>query len=228
MTFHAQEGGLIPTPTGNNVALGDTEFRLLVSYIIVFWVVVLVTAAFSAVNERELRRRRYDLEALAKFSLHLETVTKGTDVAEILCERVADEFGFQRVLMFGAREGDIFLMHALGAADVSEDAPRPGEGQFLARIAASHETLLVSKFDAEEDPGLAALMPGCQNLVMAPLNAEGRPVGLLICEHGMRSGSRIERRVVSMLERLRARSRPWRCRTPGCWRCSGATPRPTA
>ncbi len=41
---------------------------------------MIVTAAFSAVNERELRRRRYDLEALAKFSLRLESVTKGSDV----------------------------------------------------------------------------------------------------------------------------------------------------
>ena len=49
-----------------------------------FWVVVIVTAAFSAVNERELRRRRYDLEALANFSLRLESVSKGSDVAEIL------------------------------------------------------------------------------------------------------------------------------------------------
>jgi diguanylate cyclase (GGDEF)-like protein len=206
MTYHAQEGGLIPTPTGENIALGDTEFRLLVSYILVFWVVVIVTAAFSAVNERELRRRRYDLEALAKFSLRLESVTKGSDVAEILTETVADEFGFERIVFFGAREGDIFLMHGKGAEELPPDAPRPGEGQFLARIASSHETLLVSKFDAEEDPGLAALLPGCQNLVMAPLNAEGRSVGLLICEHGMRSGSRIERRVISMLERLVSQS----------------------
>ena len=62
------------------------------------------------------------------------------------------------------------------------------------------------ELDAEEDPGLAALMPGCQNLVMAPLNAEGRSVGLLICEHGIRSGSRIERRVISTLERLVSQS----------------------
>jgi two-component system, cell cycle response regulator len=167
---------------------------------------VIVTAAFSAVNERELRRRRYDLEALAKFSLRLESVTTGNDVARILSDTVADEFGFERIVMFGAREGDIFLMHGTGAEEVPADGPRPGEGQFLARIAASHETLLVSKFDAEEDLGLAALLPGAQNLVMSPLNAEGRAVGLLICEHGMRSGSRIERRVVSMLERLVSQS----------------------
>ena len=36
------------------------------------------------------------------------------------------------------------------------------------------------------------------------MHADGDAVGVLVCEHGMRAGSRIERRVVSMLERYAA------------------------
>ncbi len=207
IVFHSQEAGILPTPTGERVSIGDTEFRLLVSYIVVFWIVVVVTTAFSTVNERELRRRRYDLEALAKFSMGLETVTAGADVARILTETVADEFGFERVLMFGAHEGDIFLMHQIGAAEpLDASASSLDNSPFLARIANSQDTLLVSGFDPDDDPALAARLPDCRNLVMAPLHAEGRSVGLLICEHGMRTDSRIERRVVSMLERFVSQS----------------------
>ncbi len=47
-------------------ALG--AFQRLVGFISVYWLVALATASFSAVNERELRRRRYDLEALASMA----------------------------------------------------------------------------------------------------------------------------------------------------------------
>jgi diguanylate cyclase (GGDEF)-like protein len=38
--------------------------------------------------------------------------------------------------------------------------------------------------------------------VVVPLHAEGHALGILVAEHSMRSGSRIERRVVSTLERF--------------------------
>ena len=46
--------------------------QLIVVFIVVFWLVTLVTSRFAAVNERELRRRRYDLEALARLAHRLE------------------------------------------------------------------------------------------------------------------------------------------------------------
>ena len=44
----------------------------MVSYVVIYWIVAVATATFAAVNERELRRRRYDVEALRRFALALE------------------------------------------------------------------------------------------------------------------------------------------------------------
>ncbi|MGH2710192.1 MAG: diguanylate cyclase, partial [Actinomycetota bacterium] len=66
----------------------------------------------------------------------------------------------------------------------------------------SRKTLLVSKFDAEANPTLANLLPEGNNVVVVPLTAEGGSVGIVVLEQGTALGSRIERRVVSMVERF--------------------------
>src|SRR3954469_12272945 len=60
-----QPGGwLTPTePAGLNDLLESAQTRLAV-FVVVLWLVAVSTSALSAVNERELRRRRMDLEAL--------------------------------------------------------------------------------------------------------------------------------------------------------------------
>jgi diguanylate cyclase (GGDEF)-like protein len=63
-------------------------------------------------------------------------------------------------------------------------------------------TQLWSKLDPAADPWLDALMPSARNLVVVPLTTEGKTIGLLVIEHKIRAGSRIERRIVNMLERF--------------------------
>jgi diguanylate cyclase (GGDEF)-like protein len=67
---------------------------------------------------------------------------------------------------------------------------------------ASRRRLLVQGVDAAKDPWLASLLPGARQLVVVPLNAEGHAIGVLVAEHSLRAGSRIEHRVVSMVERF--------------------------
>src|SRR5204863_6445885 len=60
----------------------------------------------------------------------------------------------------------------------------------------------LSDVDPTTDAVLTELLPACGNLVLIPLSAEGRAIAVLVGEHGYRSGSRIERRVVAMLEQF--------------------------
>ena len=66
----------------------------------------------------------------------------------------------------------------------------------------SLESLRITRPDPERDSFLAALFPRSRNLLIVPMHAEGRTISFLIIEHGMRRGSRIERRIVTIIERF--------------------------
>ena len=197
--FYAQEAGLLEGLGVDAEPLGGLEYRTLIASIAVFWLAAIATASFAAVNERELRRRRVDLESLASFAARLEAALEPADVAEALTDAVEEAFEFERIVLFAAPSGDLQLLDQRGASIPGPTLDEPGT---LLRRAQGHETLLVSRFAEKDDPWLAGLLPGATNLVLVPLHADGRTIGVVVCEHGMRRGSRIERRVVSMLERF--------------------------
>jgi two-component system cell cycle response regulator len=198
--FHAQEAGLLDAVGTRAPPLGGVEYRSLIASVVVFWLAALATATFAAMNERELRRRRFDLEALARLAARLETAADAEEVGRGLTAAAADAFGFQRVLLFAAPAGGPVLLDERGAGEAVDASQVPGS--LLTRATGSQETLLVSRFSPADDRWLAELLPDAGNLVLVPLHADARTIGLLVCEHDVRPGSRIERRVVSMLERF--------------------------
>jgi diguanylate cyclase (GGDEF)-like protein len=198
-----QPGGwLTPTePTDLNTLLGGQQTRLAV-FVVVLWLVAVSTSALSAVNERELRRRRHDLEALTDLAESLERTADSASVARTLLDSVVDTFGFPRGVVLAGPEGQLPLLASYGLDE--ETARRPGRPAGSAVIVQAHEThstVLVSGLDDEADPWLARLIPNAKNLVVVPLQAEGRPLGAMVLEQAPAEGGRIQRRVVSGLER---------------------------
>ncbi|HYE79877.1 MAG TPA: hypothetical protein VEI97_17980, partial [bacterium] len=114
VTFHAEEAGLIEAVDVAQEGLPGSDYQRLLSFAVAFWLVGLATAAFSAVNERELRRRRVDLEELAQMASALEKVHKPKAVGEVLVETVADAFGFERIVVVGEPKGDPSLLAQRG------------------------------------------------------------------------------------------------------------------
>lgn len=200
VVFHAQEAGILEPPRGQS-ALPGSEYQQLAAFVAVFWLVAMATASFSAINERELRRRRIDLEALARMAAELEGATDSVAVAEVLIENVSDTFGFERAVLFSAAEGQFALMAVRGCEGVSLGAS-PGPDSVLRRAAETRKTLLLSELDPDQDAWVASVLPSPSNLLVVPLVAEKGCAAVLVVEHGLRAGSRIERRVVSMLERF--------------------------
>jgi diguanylate cyclase (GGDEF)-like protein len=198
--FHLLEAGLLRTGDGP-VSLSGGEYRVLLAHVVGFWIIAVATAAFAAVNERELRRRRYDLEALRRFALRLEESSASDAVVRSLLAAVADDLGLERSVLFTVRDGRMTVAERHGVAGGSSaGADLALEGEDLPQVAArSTGPLLVRR----PEPGSVVLdlLPGAENLVLVPLRAEGRPVGVLVCEHGLKRDSRIERRVISTLER---------------------------
>jgi diguanylate cyclase (GGDEF)-like protein len=200
--FHAQEAGVLDPVGGSGVAVGDLAYRALLAQAVAYWLVAIATASFGAVNERELRRRRYDLEALGGLAERLERATDPGAVAATLVDAVADDFGFERIAFFGIPGEELELLATRGTAPPAGAglAPIRPDGA-LWHTAHSAQPLLVSGFSAEDEPAVDELLPDAGNLVLAPLHADARTVGVLVCEHALKRGSRLERRVVSMLER---------------------------
>ena len=183
--------GLAPEATGDVERLG--------AFAVVFWLVAFVTAACSAGNERELRRRKVDLEALAAMATRLESAASPATVSSILVDSVVDTFGFGRAALVGGIQRTALLASHGVAGD---DYAQAGPASVAATAHSRRETLLVDGLDPSQDADLDALLPGARNLIVVSLVAEDRPIGALIVEHGLRRGSRVERRVVSTLERF--------------------------
>jgi len=196
--YHLHELGLLRSLGNPHVRFGAGGYREIIVDVVIFWAVALVTATFAAVNERELRRRRFDLEALAGLSLRLERADGVVSVATILADVVTATFDYQRILVAAAPEEEIHVLLVRGG----EAAEGPIDSPLLRQAMSSPERLLVP--GTGEDSALAACFPGARNLAFVPMHAEGRAIGVIVVEHGLRGGSRIEARVVSMLERFTA------------------------
>jgi diguanylate cyclase (GGDEF)-like protein len=201
VVFHAQEAGILEAPRG--VAdMPGSDYEQLLAFAAVFWLVAVATASFSAVNERELRRRRFDLEALAGMATELEGAIDSLAVADVLLENVTQAFGFERALLFSSAEDRFELMATRGCEPATAADAHPGPASVLARAAETRKTLLVSELDPTQEAQLVSLLPSAKNLVVLPLVAERGCAAVLVVEHGLKADSRIERRVVSMLERF--------------------------
>lgn len=196
-----EEAYRVPDRLGESTA-AIRDVRL-VAFLVALVALTLVTAAASAISERELHRRRLDLEALSELASQMEHSSEPADVARVLIARLADSFGLRRVVLVGP--GPAASVLAAGAGVASDVSPvPPGECSLVHRTLAGQAPVLVRTLDAGTDPWLAALLPSARNLVAVPLRADGGPLGVLVFEYDRRSGVRIERRLLAIVERMAA------------------------
>jgi diguanylate cyclase (GGDEF)-like protein len=203
VVYYAEQADILTRPAAAR-HLPGTEFQQVIVFMVAFWLMAVTTSLFSAVNERELRRRRFDLEALARMAETLETATDSFEVADLTIAHVADTFDVVRAVLIAAPDGPPRLMAGRGVNVVHGAKVPTGPDSVVTTAVNERQTVLVGEIDREADPGLSALMPDASNIVLVPLSAELRSMGVIVVEHGAKPGSRIERRVVSMLERFTA------------------------
>jgi two-component system cell cycle response regulator len=198
--------------------LGGSETRAFpvegfATYLVVLWLTGLATATFAAVNERELRRRRYDVEMLRRFAQSLEETDDPARILASLGQLARDELQASRVVALAHPLDDPGVPGGSGTrgtvvtltgteAPVFEEAPDhfPPDslvGQALAR----REPLLTLSPDPVEDEWLLDLLPDLHHVVVVPFVLEDQLLGALVFEYeeGPRAGraARIERRLLS-------------------------------
>jgi diguanylate cyclase (GGDEF)-like protein len=164
-----------------------------------FWVFALATSVFSALNERELRQRREDLQALVDVGARLDDVADPARQASIVLDGLVDRFAFERGLVLGSTEDRLVVLACRGDAIAIE----PHAPDWIVRRAWERRDVLpVRRLDPARDPQLSAALPGARDLLVAPMLADGRAIGAIVVEYRARRLSGVERRIASMLQQV--------------------------
>jgi two-component system, cell cycle response regulator len=205
VVYYAQAANVLEVKEGIAGALpgeGPVFNHMALFNITALLVVAIVTARFSALNERELKRRKGDMEDLARMGAALENTVEPNEIAQIVLDSVCDSFGFKRGVLLTGTEEDMQLAAYRGPNE-AQDLERPGVDAVVAKAAAERKVQLKKQLDQEGDPRLATLIPFAKNVAVFPMAAEGKAVGALVVEHSQGSG-KIERRVVDMVVQFTA------------------------
>jgi diguanylate cyclase (GGDEF)-like protein len=198
--LYAQAASLVP-PVEVTPGVAIEFDRMPVLNVTSFWLFAIATSAFSALNERELRLRRSDLQAMVEVGGRLDDASDPLLQSRIVLTGLVDRFEFQRGIVLGASDGRMLALATHGTEDVPTTAAEPD--WIVARAWDRHDVLPVRHLNAELDPFLTAAMPGARNLLVAPMIADGRPVGAIVVESARgRRLPGVERRVASMVARF--------------------------
>jgi diguanylate cyclase (GGDEF)-like protein len=165
-----------------------------------FWLFALATSVFSAMNERELRNRRADLQSLVDIGARLDSVTDPVHQSQLLLDGLAERFGFEQGMVIGASDGQAIVLAARGTSEPPTRAAAPDH--VIERAWTEHELLAIKRLDPERNPMLAGTFGDCRNLLIAPMFADGRAMGAIVVAHASRNGLGIERRVTNVLGQL--------------------------
>jgi diguanylate cyclase (GGDEF)-like protein len=173
-----------------------------------FWVVALCTAFFSSVSERELRRSKTELEALAEMTARLEGVLGESEILALLLQTLMGSFPFRRSALWwtqGTRPDGLSLAGP-GERVLGVRVAAHQESDRIATEAwASREALLVRRLEPDRDPVAAGLLPEARNVVVLPLQIDRQDSGIVLLEHaGNPLTARLPRRTVVMLTQFTA------------------------
>ena len=200
--FYSQLAGFIErVGTGWDGTNVTSDFhRMSVYNVTAFWAVALGTAVFSALNERELRRRGVDLEALAEMATELDNAADTKAVAQQLVNATSESFAFRRAAVI-IDLGDEIAIPATRGCDV---VPNPGSRIDWAVDLAWRERKpqIIEWSNPEANPNLSVMFEGAKRLVVVPLLAEGSRMGALVAEVSTRRRYKLDSRALEMLEQF--------------------------
>jgi diguanylate cyclase (GGDEF)-like protein len=173
---------------------------------IAFWVVAICTAVFAGLSERELRRGKAELAALARMGASFESGAAAADVGRVLLEHVVAVFGFAcAAVITTPSAGGLGLRTAPGRTRSgvrvdSIDVPvaHLEHDELVRRCWDVRAPVLARRLVTADDPVLAAALPGSSNLIVVPLIAE-EPIGVLVVERGGALGAVVTRATVAGL-----------------------------
>lgn len=159
--------------------------------------VAVATAAFSSINERELRAQKIDLDELSSMVRRIDASGDATVISRVLLEDLSRVFGFTRGAVFGSSSGELTLLASRQANEAT--VPAPSEDEVVTRALDEGNVVLVGELDPAKDPVLTSLFPNARNVAVVPMYLSGeRPLGIVVLEHA--GGNHIKRWVIRLVE----------------------------
>jgi diguanylate cyclase (GGDEF)-like protein len=201
VVLYAQKAGVLEVNDGLGATLREEAplfNRVALFNITALWGVAIGTAVFSSLNERELKRRKGDMEDLAAMASALENVTTPEEISAVLLERVCESFGFKRGAVVAGSPEDMALLGYRGPGEY--DSVAEGVDSIVTRAAENRAPQLAKKLDPDGDPRFNSVLPFASNVAVFPMTAEGQTIGALAVENP--GGGKIERRVVDMVSQF--------------------------
>jgi len=166
-------------------------------FLLQLWLATTATSSFAAVNERELRRRRYDAEVVNRFLAELETVVGVRDIAARLAELCGEELLVRRAVVVHRSAAPGFHVDGWSAAGpVAGDLPAGWDAGSPALLSAtSAEPVLRWRLDGD---ALGQVLPDAGGVVVLALTSGSvSGGGWLVLELGARRRAGVERRLLS-------------------------------
>ena len=188
-----------PPPLFGGGGSATTPTRAWAITVLALWGVAIATAALSAVNERNLRRKRADLAALTRTVAALAASNSAGEIPGILLDGLDATFDVGRSLVLASPVDDLVLMACRGI----EDSPvAGGMDHVVERALNTRSVQLVKQLDPERDPRLSALLPEARSILVVPLFlAGGFRLGVLVVE-GVGRGERIHGWTVDVIQQF--------------------------
>ncbi|MGW6130769.1 diguanylate cyclase [Cellulomonas sp. NPDC055163] len=177
--------------------------RQYTAFVLVSGLAAAATSTFAAINERELRRRRYDAEVLHSLVVGLEVVHEPREIARRLVAVAVEELLGQRalVLLLPAAGTALSPLVETSAAVTTPLAPPESlhAPSLLAGVAPAGGPVLRRAIDPLADPWLTDALPGARGVVCVPIGLDKLGEGWLVVEVARRQSKGVERRMVETL-----------------------------
>lgn len=178
--------------------------QLEVAQAIALWLVAIVTAVFSAMNERELRRRKGELTIIAELEADVERTRRPSEIMAALNTAAVTKLKGLRSVALVAHGGSVLVIGD-GASDfhLIDKVSLEEVGGSVAEVAKTAAPIFVRELEETRDNVLATAMPGAENVAIVPMVAEGEVLGLIAVEWG--KNNRVTMATIELLSNVTGR-----------------------
>lgn len=168
--------------------------------------VAISAAWFSSLNERELRRGKAELRALADMAARLAATREFAGVAEALLGGVSSAFRFSRIAVV-VKDKDVYRAFCRAPAADGDAVLQVSESTSCDGVVGGTRSpmpVLTRALDPRRDPLLCNALPGAVNVAVLPLVMDGQLLGVLAAECGGGVNAHLSRRTLDLLAQFAA------------------------
>jgi diguanylate cyclase (GGDEF)-like protein len=178
--------------TGLLASRHGVELGTIAPFLLVLVISSVVVANFASLNERELRRRRSDVEILQKLGVMLERTLGMSAIADSLCSLGCDELDASQALFVvlpdqlrsQVRPGPSLVWKRTRNGEAGGSMQIDGAfGATLEEAITNRRTLRQIWNGGPPDPVLTYFIPNCRRAVVVPVWLESGSNGVLVLDY---------------------------------------------